>query len=97
MRPWDVKGADVFQLNNKNYICTVDYHNKFPVIKRMEGLSAASLIAAVKNIFVEYGIPQRIMSDAGSNFISEKFKTFCTASTLSRHYHHCTTTKAMDK
>ena len=28
-------------------------------------------------IFAEYGIPQRIMSDTGSNFISEKFKNFC--------------------
>ena len=48
MRPWDVISADVFQLNNKNYICIVDYHSKFPVVKRMDGLSADSLIAAVK-------------------------------------------------
>ena len=79
VRPWDVMGANVFQLNNKNYICIVDYHSKFPVVKKngMDGLSADSLIAAVKVIFVEYGIPHRIMSDAGSNFISEKFKNFC--------------------
>ena len=37
VRPWDVIGVDVFQLNNKNYLCIVDYHSKFPVIKRMEG------------------------------------------------------------
>ena len=43
----------------------------------MDGLSADSLIAAVKVIFAEYGLPNRIMSDAGSNFISEKFKDFC--------------------
>ena len=51
MQPWDVIGADVFHLNNKNYLCIVDYHSKFLVIKRMEGLSAESLIAAVKIIF----------------------------------------------
>ena len=45
----------------------------------MEGLSAESLIAAVKIIFVEYGIPQRLMSDAGGYFISEKFKNFCSS------------------
>ena len=43
----------------------------------MEGLSADSLIAAVNFIFAEYGIPHRLMSDAGSNFISEKFKNIC--------------------
>ena len=40
----------------------------------MDGLSADSLIAVVKVIFAEYGIPHRIMADAGSNFISEKIK-----------------------
>ena len=49
-------GAGIFQLNNKNYLCVVDYHSKFPVIKRMDGLSAANLITTVKIIFAEYGI-----------------------------------------
>ena len=50
---------DIFQLNNKNYLYIVDYHSKFPVIKRMEGLSAENVIATVKIIFAEYGILHR--------------------------------------
>ena len=92
MRPWDVICADMFQLNNKNYICIVDYHSKFLVVKRMDGLSANSPTPAVKVIFVEYGIACRIMSDAGSNFILEKFKNFCNnlnmEQTVSSLYHH---------
>ena len=57
LRPWEVLGADVFLFNNKNYLCIVDYHSKFPVIKRMEGLSMESLITTIKIIFAEYGIP----------------------------------------
>ena len=41
---------DIFQLNNKNYLCIVDYHSKFLVIKRMEELSAENLIATIKII-----------------------------------------------
>ena len=52
LRPWEVLGADVFQLNNKNYLYVVDYHSKFLVIKRMEGLSAESLIATEKSYLV---------------------------------------------
>ena len=37
LRPWEVLGADIFQLNNKTYLCIVDYHSKFPVVKRMGG------------------------------------------------------------
>ena len=41
----------MFTLNNKNYICILDYHSKFPVIKKKEDLSADSLILACKIIF----------------------------------------------
>ena len=49
LRPWVVLGTDIFDLNNKNYLCTVDYHSKFPIIQRMDGLSAENLIATVKS------------------------------------------------
>ena len=92
LRPWEVIGADIFQFNNKNYICIVDYHSKFPVIKRIEGLFADNLINALKIIFAEYDIPHKIMSDAGTNFISEKFRQFCKRviieQAVSSSYHH---------
>ena len=47
LRPWEVLGADLFHFNNKNYLCIADYHSKFPVIKRMEGLLTKSLIATI--------------------------------------------------
>ena len=31
-KPQEVIGVDIFTLNNKNYLCIVDYHSKFPVI-----------------------------------------------------------------
>ena len=50
LRPWEVLGADVFHFNNKNYLCVMDYHSKFPIIKRLEGLSAENLITTTKVI-----------------------------------------------
>ena len=83
---------DIFQFNSKKYLCIVDYHSKFLVIKRMEGLSAENLIATVKIIFAEYGILCRLMSDAGSNFVSEKFRSFCSSLKIKQavlsSYHH---------
>ena len=73
LSPWEVVGADIFHFNNKNYLCIVDYNSKFPIVKKLEGLSAKNLTNAVKIIFMEYGIPQKIMSDAGTNFISDRF------------------------
>ena len=56
---------------NKYYFCIVDNYIKFPVIKKMEDLLADSLILACKIISSEHSLPQKIMSDAGSNFISD--------------------------
>ena len=69
LRPWEIIEADVFHFNNKNYLCIVDYNSKFPVIKRLGGLSAENLINTIKITFAKYGIPQKIMSDAGTNFV----------------------------
>ena len=92
LRPWEVLGADIFHFNNKNYLCIVDYHSKFPVIKRMEGLSIESLITTTKDIFAEYGIPHKIMSGADTNFVSDKFRKFCSRlnikQAVSSVYHH---------
>ena len=64
----------MFTLNNKHYLCIVDYHSKFPVIKKTEDLSGYNLILMCNIIFAEYGLPKKIMSDSGSSFISDKFK-----------------------
>ena len=50
-KPWQVREADMFKLNSKNYLCIVDYHSKFPIVKRAEDVSAESLIIAYKVIF----------------------------------------------
>ena len=92
LRPWEVLGADVFHFNTHNYLCIIDYHSKFPVIKRMEGLSLESQIATTKVIFAEYVIPHKIMSDTGTNFVSDKFRKFCSRLNIMQAvlpvYHH---------
>ena len=86
-------GVDIFTLHNKNDLCLVDYTRKFPIIKKTEDLLADSLILACKVFnFLEYGIPRKIMSDAGGNFISEKFEKFCQKLNIEHaalsSYHH---------
>ena len=44
---WRVIEADMFTSDNKNYICGVDNHSKYSVIRKTEGLSADSLILAL--------------------------------------------------
>ena len=82
----------MFTLNNKQYLCILDYHSKFLIVKKTKGPSADSLILMCEIIFTECGIPKKIMSDSGGNFISDKFKTFCKSLNIeqafSSSYHH---------
>ena len=83
---------DIFHFKNKHYLYIVDYNSKIPVIKRLEGLSADNLINVIKTIFTKYGIPHKLMLDAGTNFISDKFCQFCKSVNIeqatSSVYHH---------
>ena len=68
-KPLEVTDVDMFS-NHSIYLCLVDYHCKFPVIKRTESLSVDSLTLSCK-FFSEYRLQKKIMSDGGDNFVSE--------------------------
>ena len=72
--PWKSLGTDIFAINNKHYLCIVNYQSKFMVMKQGEGFSTDNLIKLCNIIFLEYGIPSKIVLDAGTNIILEKFK-----------------------
>ena len=76
-KPWELIGADRFNLNNKHYLCIIDYHSKFPIIQKTEDLTVDSLILTCKVVFAKYRLSRKTMSGLGGNFISGKFKTFC--------------------
>ena len=48
-------GAVIFMINNENFLCIVDYHSKFLVVKKVESMSAKDLIQATKVIFAKFG------------------------------------------
>ena len=88
--PWETLGADIFSINNETLLCIVDYHNKFPVVKTADRLSPYDLIRATRVMFAEFG--QKIVSDAGMNFMLDHFKKFCRQLnidwTIISSYHH---------
>ena len=60
---WKTVGTDIFTLNSNNYICILDYHNRFPIVKLVEKLSVDDQIQCCQIVFAEYGLPRRIISD----------------------------------
>ena len=69
-------GADVFMVNAKMLLGIVDYYRKFPIVKTVGSLAVDDLVQMAKMIFAEYGLPKKIISDAGTNFISQNSESF---------------------
>ena len=65
---------------------------QIPSSKKIGGVISGEPNAAVKVIFVEYGILYKLMSDAGTNFVSDRFRRFCSSlnieQAVSSAYHH---------
>ena len=48
----------MFMINGKTLLYVVDYHSKFPIVKKVNDLSADSLVQMAKLIIAEYGLPK---------------------------------------
>ena len=75
-RPWEKIGVDLFELNSKNYLITVDYLSNFWEIDRLYDLGSKTVISKLKSHFARYGIPSTVVSDNGPQFSSEDFAKF---------------------
>ena len=73
-RPWESVKVDFSSINNKHYICALDYDIMFQAIKQVKGLSADNLIIHSRS---EYRLSSRLISDTGTHFVPEKFHDFC--------------------
>lgn len=76
IRPWEVVGADFFELAGKHYLLIIDYFSKFIELQLMHGTNAISVITASKHIYSRYGIPEELISDRGPPFTSKEMRDF---------------------
>lgn len=75
-RPWQKVGADLFSVDDKDYLVTVCYMSNFFEIDRLYQTSARTVINKLKAHFARFGIPDTIVTDCGPQFTSELFSKF---------------------
>ena len=62
-RPWQKVGCDIFTLDEKDYLCTVNYYFGYFEIDHLERKTARSIITRLKRHFSNQGIPNLFQSD----------------------------------
>ena len=76
-KPWSVLGTDLFEFEGHQWLIIADYYTKYPIIRQLPNPSPSSVVVnATKQIFAEFGIPDRIVSDNGPHFASEAYREF---------------------
>ena len=76
-RPWEKIGCDLFTLDNKEYLCTVNYYSDYFEIDPLHKAKTASVvIGKLKKHFATHGIPDVVHSDNGPPFSSSEFSNF---------------------
>ena len=74
--PWERISVDLFQLDGKQYLVSVDHYSDFIEIDLLRNTSATATINATKKNFARLGIPQVCVSDNGPQFISHEYSRF---------------------
>ena len=76
-RPLELLDVDVVQFQRQRALVTVDYYVGFLTYDTLSSETTEAVTKALNNIFRKFGLPERIISDNGPCFKSEKFRCFC--------------------
>ncbi|XP_063970819.1 uncharacterized protein K02A2.6-like [Lytechinus pictus] len=75
-RPWSRIHIDYAYIDNQNVLIVVDAYTKWIEAIRVAHATAAATVTAMRRLFATYGIPETVVSDNGTQFVSEDFSNF---------------------
>ena len=77
-KPWERVHVDFAgPINGSSFLVLVDAYSRWPEVHSMPCLAAAATLSKLGAIFARFGNPDIIVSDNGTQFQSQSFKTFC--------------------
>ena len=76
-QPWEVLGADLFEIQGTHYLLIADYFSKFFVCRKTpRDCTSQTIITIIKQVFAERGIPKILFTDNGPQFAAKLFQDF---------------------
>ena len=58
------------------FLVLVDAHSKWLDVHMMQSITSSKTIEKLRITFANYGLPRKVVTDTGSSFTSEEFRTF---------------------
>lgn len=76
--PFEIIGVDLFELEGKKYMLSVDYFSKWCTVYELRGETSGEVASKLAQLFTDFGIPRVLRSDNGPCFSSGSFRSFLT-------------------
>jgi len=64
-------------MEGKMFLIIIDSHSKWIEVFPMTNATSSSTIRYLRQLFAQFSIPETIVTDNGTQFVSTKFKEFC--------------------
>ena len=75
-RPWEKIAKDIFTLDGKDSLVTIDYCSNFWEVDRLPNTKASTSMLKLKSHFARYGMPDQLIGDNGPQFTADEFAYF---------------------
>lgn len=70
-------------ISNVTYFVVVDAYSKWVEVYKMSSMSSSAVILRLQDFISRFGLPDTLVSDNGTAFVSEEFKSFCNSNGIS--------------
>lgn len=74
--PFQMIGTDLFQIDGRSFLLTVDYFSKWTTVDPLSGVRTRDVIDVLERVFADFGIPECVRSDNGPQHASSEFQAF---------------------
>ncbi|XP_071746923.1 uncharacterized protein [Lepeophtheirus salmonis] len=77
-RPFQAVAVDIFSVSGKNFLVYIDRLSGYPALHYFEhsGCTSRVIKKVMERFFIDYGIPEVLESDGGTNSRPGNFKNF---------------------
>ena len=75
-------------MDGKMFLVVIDSHSKWIKVFPMKSATSAATVRYLRQLIAQFGIPETIVSDNGTQFVATEFKEFCQQNGI-RHNTNC--------
>ena len=76
-RPWTKVHIDFAgPMDGKMFLIVIDSHSKWIEVFAMSSATSAATVRYLRQLIAQFGIPETIVSDNGTQFVAAEFKEF---------------------